>query len=312
MHKGYLLIAALVWWPTLAAAWWRPIWPFSRRPPNPSLPEAAGKMLTPEFKKAGSAGGLAVPFWRDYIGWFHDGTEHPAGNDGSTGRVGPLAIPTVKARKLGRKKHPPKKFVPIKYRGRHRVDDADMWIPKGPLPQFVLGHRRPELAGIAPKEALRLWEVQMAPLGRLGSMLASPSVLATDRDWWLAKFRRPPLSWDWQITAIHIYEPDLEGVKRRIFHYSYWYHKMIWVTEFGCRHDTSRSLQFHVSPCDDQEYVNRFIADVVEYFEADERVAAYAYPDRNEYCELCVPIDQNATALTPSGEAYLRAIIQYG
>ncbi|KAG5976143.1 hypothetical protein E4U55_007484 [Claviceps digitariae] len=294
--KTYLIVAVLAW-ASVVSPTNGPVRP-------PVIPIAVGKMLTPEARKAGSAGGLAMPFWKDHLGWYHDGTLRPPGNDGSTGMDGPLAVPTIPPPHPRRKKD----WADLEPEG---IPNVDMWSGPGPLPRFVLGMRRPERAGVSVKKALKFWKIQNSSFGKRGSYLASPSVLATERDWWLYQFRITRIYWDWQMTAVHIYEPDITAVKRRIEHYWYFYGKMIWVTEFGCRHDSSRPVKFPVSPCTDQDYVNRLIQDMVDFFEADERVAAYAYPDHNEYCELCDPLDKNGTALSPAGKAYLEAIVKY-
>ncbi|KAG6211555.1 hypothetical protein E4U35_002348 [Claviceps purpurea] len=47
---------------------------------------------------------------------------------------------------------------------------------------------------------------------------------------------------------------------------------------------------------------------MVDYFEADTRVAASAYPDLNEHCAPCAAIDENKHTLTESSQTYLDAI----
>jgi hypothetical protein len=50
------------------------------------------------------------------------------------------------------------------------------------------------------------------------------------------------------------------------------YGKPIWVTEFACVDDVNGFV-----PCTDQGEINSFINDIVDLFESDSRVAAYAY-----------------------------------
>jgi hypothetical protein len=76
------------------------------------------------------------------------------------------------------------------------------------------------------------------------------------------------------------------------------------VSEFACVDD---STGFH--PCTDQGEIDSFISDIVDLFEADDRVYAYAYSD-GEGLGSVWPTVQNG-ALSPSGKAYLNAISKY-
>ncbi|KAG5940740.1 hypothetical protein E4U60_000315 [Claviceps pazoutovae] len=290
------LFVVLVWASFLAlstARWRRPV-----MPPSP------GKEVTPNGKKAGAAGVLSYPFFKDHVGWWYDKSPNPPGNDGSTGMEGPLAIPML--------------YGP----GSSDAQDEqwlEYWKSRiGPMPPFALSMHRPDRNAsllpyvIMPQKAAQIWKHYLAELGKKGTSLGAPAVMASSDEWWLNEFRHMKLECDWAFTAIHIYEPDLDAVKHHIDRYFFWYAKAIWVTEFGCRHDPARSFEFTGSPCEDQAYVNRLIRDMVDYFEADIRVAAYAYPDLNEHCALCAAIDEHNHTLIESGQTYLDAISKYG
>ncbi|KAG6029719.1 hypothetical protein E4U40_000386 [Claviceps sp. LM458 group G5] len=290
------LFVVLVWasFLTLSTAHWR----------RPAMPPVLSKEITPNGKKAGAAGVLSYPYFKDHVGWWYDKSPKPPGNDGSTGMEGPLAIPMLYGS------------------GSSDAQNAQ-WLEDwksrtGPTPPFALGMNRPDRNTsllpyvITPQTAAQSWRQYLAELGKKGTSLGTPAVMASSDDWWLRNFRQMQLEWDWAFTAIHIYEPDLDAVKNHIDRYFFWYVKVIWVTEFGCRHDPARSIEFTGSPCEDQAYVNRLIRDMVDYFEAETHVAAYAYPDLNENCALCAAIDENKHTLTESGQTYLDAISKYG
>ncbi|KAG6079246.1 hypothetical protein E4U31_003744 [Claviceps sp. LM219 group G6] len=290
------LFVVLVWasFLALSRAHWR----------RPAMPPALSKDVTPNGRKAGAAGVLSYLYFKDHVGWWYDKSPNPPGNDGSTGMEGPLAIPMLYGS------------------GSSDAQDAQ-WLEDwksriGPTPLFALGMHRPDRNTsllpyvITPQTAAKLWKHHLAELGKKGTSLGTPAVIASSDDRWLNEFRHMKLEWDWAFTAIHIYEPNLDAVKHHIDRYFFWYVKVIWVTEFGCRHDPARFVEFTGSPCEDQAYVNRLIRDMVDYFEAETRVAAYAYPDLNENCALCTAIDENKHTLTESGQTYLDAISKYG
>ncbi|KAG5943405.1 hypothetical protein E4U59_000450 [Claviceps monticola] len=272
------LFVVLVWasFLVLSTARWR----------RPAMPLSLGKEVTPNGKKAGAAGVLSYPFFKDHVGWWYNKSPNPPGNDGSTGMEGPLAIPMLY--------------------GPGRSDaQAEKWLEYwksriGPMPPSALSMHRPDRDTswppyvIMPQKAAQIWKHYIAELGKRETSLGAPAVMASSDERWLNEFLHMKLEWDWAFTAIHIYEP------------------VIWVTEIGCRHDPARSVESTSSPCEDQAYVNRLIRDMVDYFEAETCVAAYAYPDLNEHCALCAAIDENKHTLTESGQTYSDAISKYG
>lgn len=83
------------------------------------------------------------------------------------------------------------------------------------------------------------------------------------------------ISRDWDFTNIHINKNSMAGVKLDIDHYWNKYgQKPIWVSEFACVDDSTGFV-----PCTDQGEINSFISDIVDLFEGDSRVYAYAYSD---------------------------------
>jgi hypothetical protein len=62
-------------------------------------------------------------------------------------------------------------------------------------------------------------------------------------------------------------------------------------------------------PCTDQGEINNYISQIVDLFEADSRVYAYAYSDGEGLGDVW-PMTQNGK-LSASGQAYLSAISKY-
>lgn len=70
-----------------------------------------------------------------------------------------------------------------------------------------------------------------------------------------------------------------------------------------------RSDQNGFTPCTDQNEINSFIMDIVDLFESDDRVYAYAYTDGNGLGTVWPPTKDGQ--LTESGQTYLDAISKY-
>lgn len=88
---------------------------------------------------------------------------------------------------------------------------------------------------------------------------------------WLTPFKQA-ITRDWDITNIHINKNSVAGAKADIDYYYNKYGKPIWVSEFACVDDSTGFV-----PCTDQSEINGYINDVVDLFESDSRVYAYAY-----------------------------------
>lgn len=258
---------------------------------SPTTPQARNATLIPYGKKAGSAGGRAVPHWKDHLGWWYDWTPKPSGHD---------EVPGVSM---------------LWGSGNNGKQDSQRFHQFQQLketPKFLLGFNEPDCsapdvsAHISVPDATKLWNQYIAPKGRQGSLLGSPSMCTQKDESWLKQFNGQHLDKSWDFTTIHVYKPDMKGVKEDIEHYWNTYGKPIWVTEFGCVYD-----QQGFKPCSDQGQINKWIRDVVDLFEGDDRIAAYAYTDGGGLGNKWLPTNQDGSALSESGRTYLDAIKKY-
>jgi hypothetical protein len=257
---------------------------------NPISPRAAP--FTPGGKKAGSAGGRAVPFLKDHLGWWYDWTPSPGTKNGVVG-------------------------IPMLWGdGQNGDEDAKRFkeFQAGiPQPQYLLGFNEPDCTGrdtsanMNIKNGYQYWNQYIAPKGNSGALLGSPSMCLQKDEAWLKRFVMKPLDRSFDFTAIHVYKPDMAGVRADIDYYWNQYGKPIWVTEFACVYD-----QDNFTPCTDQGQINQWIRDVVNLFEGDGRVKAYAYTDGGGLGKAWLPTNSAGTALSESGRTYLGAIRKYG
>jgi len=149
-----------------------------------------------------------------------------------------------------------------------------------------------------------LWNELIAPLGRNGARLGSPSMCKQAAEsGWLQPFQ-DKISRDWDFTAIHINKVDRAGVEADIAHYWNTYGKPIWVTEFACVNDVNG-----FTPCTSQSQIDDYINMIVPLFEADSRVHAYHYSN-GEGLGNVWPMS-NGGQLSASGRTYLNAIKPY-
>jgi hypothetical protein len=246
--------------------------------------------LTPNGRKAGSAGGRAVPFWKDHLGWWYDWSPVPGDRDGVQG-------------------------VAMLWGDGHNGEvDQQRWQAFQQLsetPKYLLAFNEPDCSGagtsadMAVEQAVQVWNDKIAPWGDKGSLLGSPSMCRQLSESWLAQFNSGALRRSWDFTAIHIYKPDMEGVRQDIEHYAQ-YGKPIWVTEFACVWD-----QNDFTACTDQGQINQWIRDVVDLFEGDGRVMAYGYTDGGGLNDQWLPTTNDGSSLTEAGQVYLDAISKY-
>ena len=145
------------------------------------------------------------------------------------------------------------------------------------------------------------WNKLLAPLGRKGTILGSPSMCKQYDETWLTPFKHS-ISHPWDVTAVHINKPNLAGAKQDIEYYAKKYKKPIWVAEFACVHD-----QGGWAPCTDQGEIDMFIKDVVNYFEHNEHVVAYG-PSNGAGLGDAWPLTDNSGGLSHTGKTYLNAI----
>jgi len=120
---------------------------------------------------------------------------------------------------------------------------------------------------------------------------------------WLKKFSEQ-IKTDWDITNIHVNKNNMDGVRADLDHYAQ-YGKPIWVSEFACVDDSSGFV-----PCTSQSEINTFLDDIVDLFEGDSRVAAYAYSNGEGLGNIW-PMTTTSGALSASGKTYLEAISKY-
>lgn len=257
---------------------------------SPAHVEARKAPLIPNGKKAGSAGGRAVPLWKDHIGWWYDWTPTPSGHD---------EVPGVSM------------LWGDGHQGQFDADRLRAFQNLRSTPHYLLGPNEPDCPGtysadLRVAQGVSLWNQYIAPKGRAGSLLGSPSMCKQKDEGWLAKFRTQKLDADWDFTAIHVYKDNMQGVQEDIDHYWNKYGKPIWVTEFACVSD-----QPAWKPCEDQGQINRFINDVVDLFEKNEHVMAYAYTDGGGLSPNWTPTNKDGSKLSESGRTYLNAIKKY-
>ncbi|RGP68699.1 glycoside superfamily [Fusarium sporotrichioides] len=242
-------------------------------PTHESAISARAAPFVPGGKKAGSAGGNAVPFWKEHLGWWYDWTPKPS------------SVPGVVS-------------VPMLWgSGHHGTQDSNRFSEFGKMkgtPQYLLGFNEPDCSGedtsanIGVAEGVDLWNRLIAPKGQQGALLGSPAMCMQKDEKWLKKFNNAGLSKSWDFTAIHIYKPDMAGVQADIDHYWNTYGKPIWVTEFGCVYD-----QNGFTPCSDQGQINKWINDVVDLGKA------------------WLPTTNGGKKLSESDRTYLSAISKY-
>ena len=138
--------------------------------------------LTPNDVKAGIAGGDAYPYMKDHIGWWYDWS---------------VSVPFSHWRKLlirnFRSPDPSKPGKPIAVPmlwGNGTVDAQDKerltaFEDLLTVPAYVLGYEEPDCdsgsgsADMSVHDGVSKWESLIAPLGKKGSKLGSPSMCST-------------------------------------------------------------------------------------------------------------------------------------
>ncbi|EXF75866.1 hypothetical protein CFIO01_11381 [Colletotrichum fioriniae PJ7] len=254
-----------------------------------NVPRAAP--FIPGGKKAGSAGGNAVPFWKEHLGWWYDWTPSPHSVPGVVG------------------------VSMLWGNGQNGPRDSKRFSDFGKLtetPQYLLGFNEPDCKGqdtsanMKVSNAVEVWNNRIAPYGSKGSLIGSPAMCMQKDEKWLKKFNAASLLHSWDFTAIHIYKPDMAGVQADIDYYWKTYGKPIWITEFGCVYD-----QQGFTPCSQQTQINQWIRDAVDLFENNEHVMAYAYTDGGGLGQAWLPTKNNGKELSESGKTYLSAIRKY-
>ncbi|KAJ7801286.1 hypothetical protein B0H14DRAFT_3489802 [Mycena olivaceomarginata] len=194
--------------------------------------------FTPNGKKAGTSSGNAYSILESHIGWWYDWSPNPTSTGSPIPRPHALGITSA--------------------------------------PQYMLGFEEPDCAsgggsaGMSVAEGMQIWEQYIAPFKEKGTKLGSPSMCKQAAETWLNQFSQQ-ISTDWDFTTVHVNKNNMIGVKADLDHYAS-YDKPLWVTEFACVDDVNG-----FTPCTDQEEINDYINQIVDLFQTDSRVAAYAY-----------------------------------
>lgn len=250
--------------------------------------------FTPPHGKAGVAGGNSLKWLSGAVGWYYDWTPNP--NNPNIGNG--LAVPMLWG--LGRVNHD---------------DDvarlnAFKALKPGSAP-VVAGFNEADFTGggssgtMPIADAAAGWEQYLAPHKAAGAKLISPSMAMQQSETWLAPFLKA-IKTQPDMIAVHIFKDNMDGVKTVLNHFAQ-YGKPMWITEFACINYEGPSPVY----CD-QDKVDSMLTSMVELFEADPRVAAYAVSDaaNGPYGDLT--LNQQGQQLTQTGQTYWNAIKAVG
>ncbi|KAF7327672.1 Glyco-hydro-cc domain-containing protein [Mycena kentingensis (nom. inval.)] len=252
-----------------------------------SVKAASG--FTPNGKKAGTSSGNALSTLEGKIGWFYDWTPQP-----STG-LDILPVPMLWGSGESSDSNDNSRLSQFK-----KITQA---------PQYMLGFEEPDCAagggsaGMSVSDGVEVWEKYIAPFKAKGTKLGSPSMCKQAAETWLKSFSQQ-INTDWDFTNIHVNKNNMDGVRDDLNHYAQ-YGKPIWVSEFACVDDKNGFV-----PCTDQDEIDNYIRDIVDLFESDGRVAAYAYSN-GEGLGSKWPMTTSSGDLSASGKTYLEAISKY-
>ncbi|MCO5566107.1 hypothetical protein L7F22_019783 [Adiantum nelumboides] len=219
--------------------------------------------LTPNGIKAGIAGGQSLDFIKGAIGWYTEWTAVPYGQPPKG-----VAFATM-LWGLGWKDHD---------NDWQRFQDFKK-IKPGTY-DYVIGMNEADFEGggssgvIPTDKAAEAWEQYIAPHGRAGSVLISPSCAKqADENWmgpFLKKVKTKP-----DVVNVHIFKNKASQIKGVLDHYAQ-YGYPLWVTEFACINYSNGAHD----PCN-QKDAEEFVRESVKILEADDRVKAYAWSDAN-------------------------------
>lgn len=178
----------------------------------------------------------------------------------------------------------------------------------GKVPEVMLGFYEPDCScpsssEMGVEEGVKGWERLLAPLkeGGEGKVLGSPSMCKQYDEDWLREFEKG-IDTPWDVTVVHVNKPTVAEAKKVVEYYASTYGKPVWVAEFACVHD-----QGGWAPCTDQAEIDRYLRDVVRYFEGEERVVAYG-PSNGEGLGEVWPLTDGEGRLMASGRTYLEIV----
>lgn len=239
--------------------------------------------LTPNGIKAGIAGGQSLDFIKGAIGWYTEWTPRPYGETPKD-----VAFASMMWG-IGWKNHDDdwQRFQEFKK------------IKPGTY-DYVIGMNEADFdgngsSGVIPTDkAAEAWERYIAPHGRAGSVLISPSCAKqSDEDWmgpFLKKIKTKP-----DVVNVHIFKNKASQIKGVLDHYAQ-YGYPLWVTEFACINYSNGAHD----PCN-QKDAEEFVRESVKILEADDRVKAYAWSDANNG-PACKLTSAGGKALSKTGQ----------
>ncbi|KAK3721395.1 hypothetical protein LTR37_003271 [Vermiconidia calcicola] len=253
------------------------------------------KNVLPKGQKAGLSGYIGIqdkPAFKElapHISWYSDYTPNTPSSHGVKG-IGMLW--GTSSSSCG--------DIP-----EERLQTFKSMIAKGNVPDIMFGFYEPDCycpssADMSVSSGASDWNALLAPLGKKGTVLGSPSMCKQYDEDWLSPFKKS-ISRPWDVTAIHINKPNVAEAKKVVNYYVKKYKKPIWVQEFACVHD-----QPSWQPCTDQGEINSYIKGMVKYLEGNKNVVAYG-PSNGEGLGDVWPLTKDG-ALTASGRTYLNAI----
>lgn len=246
--------------------------------------------FTPKHGKAGTAGGQSLKWTSSSLGWFYDWTPNPVNSN--SGDI--TTVPMLWG--LGRLDHD---------------DDVARFqafqkVVPGSAP-FVMGFNEPDFKGqgssgvMTTSEAADAWEKYIAPHGKAGAKLISPSMAMQKDEKWLAPFIQA-VDTKPDIIAVHIFQDNMDGVKGVLDHFAT-YGKPMWITEFACINYQGPAPVY----CD-QDKTDSMIASMIELFQGDDRVAAYSYSDAYNGPNSPLTPNHDMKSLSTTGQAFLDAV----
>ncbi|PWN31868.1 uncharacterized protein FA14DRAFT_107566, partial [Meira miltonrushii] len=230
---------------------------------HPSTSSSGKPSLTPNGIKAGIAGGQSLDFIKGAIGWYTEWTPNPYGQTPKN-----VAFATMMWG-LGWTDHDNdwqrfqdfKKIKPGTYKYVIGMNEAD----------FKGGGS----SGVIPTDkAAEAWDQYIAPHGRAGSLLISPSCAKQADETWMGPFLKKVKTKP-DVVNVHIFKNKASQIKGVLDHYAQ-YGYPLWVTELACINYSNGAHD----PCN-QNDAEEFVREAVKILEADDRVKAYAWSDAN-------------------------------
>lgn len=258
-----------------------------------SAPPPSGGGLTastiPNGKKAGISSGNGLSQFAPHLSWWYDWNAAPSSND-APGLI----------------------YVPMLWGsgnlGGEQNDAArvDSFRSVGD-PTYIMGFEEPDCstpgsANMDIQTTIDKWNELIAP--KSNSLLISPSWCKQIHEEYMKPFTAG-ISRPYDITNVHINKNNMDGVRAAIDHYAQ-YNKPLWITEFACVDDSTG-----FTPCTDEGQITQFIYDIVDLFENDSRVHAYAFSNGLGLGDAWRLTEGDGNTLTAAGRAYLNAISKY-